>query len=261
MRKVSIGIVTYNNEDKIEELLKSLYHYTKDIDFDIYVVDNNSSDKTIEIINKNYPDVHVLSMTKNLGFGLGHNQLLSIINSDYHLILNPDIRFISNAIKDLSMYLDENPDVVMVTPKILNQDGTEQYLPKEKPSLKYLLSGKLSKYSRYFNKLRDRYTRKDCRNGLEMEIDFATGCFSLIRTEVFKGIEGFDDRFFMYLEDADLTLRAKSFGKIIFYPYVSVVHMWERASSKSLKFLLIHIHSMKKFLIKWSKKEFGGNQL
>ena len=75
----------------------------------------------------------------------------------------------------------------------------------------------------------------------------------VIRTEVFKKLNGFDERFFMYFEDSDLTVRAKQYGKTMLLPQFSVIHEWERSSSKSLKYLMIHINSMIKFLWKHRK--------
>lgn len=253
MDSVSIGIVTYNNQDKICDLLDSIYKYTNNVCFKVYIVDNASSDRTIELVKKYYPDVIVLPMNKNLGFGAGHNKVLPLLNSDYHMIVNPDIRLHSNAIGDLSKYLDDNQDVVLVTPKILNEDGTEQHLPKKRPQIRYLFAGRLTRYNKYFFNLRKQYTLENKLIDKQIEVDFATGCFSMIRTDIFKKINGFDDRFFMYLEDADLTLRAKQYGRIIFNPEISVVHGWERSSSKNIKFLLIHINSMRKFMWKWRK--------
>lgn len=250
---VSIGIVTYNNEDKICALLESLYQYTQNVNFQIYVVDNASSDNTVQLVKENYPKVNLLQMGKNIGFGAGHNQVISYMRSDYHVIVNPDIRLCSNVICDLVKYLNEHSDVVMVSPKILNADGTEQHLPKKRPRIRYLLSGKLENTNKFFNHLRCEYTRKNRENDNPMEVDFLTGCFVMMRSSVFKQLGGFDDNFFLYLEDADLTLRAKQCGKVIFYPRASVIHSWERASSKKLKFLLIHIDSMRKFMWKWRK--------
>lgn len=258
LAKVSIGVVTYNSEKKICDLLDSVNQYTSDISFDVYIVDNNSTDRTVDVIQKNYKTATVLQMDHNLGFGGGHNRLLPLVDSEYHMIVNPDIVLHSNAISELAHYLDTHPDVVMVTPKILNMDGTEQYLPKREPKLRYLIAGRLAPYSRFFCRIRDQYTLKSSKIEQPIDIDFSTGCFSMIRTETFRKIGGFDERFFMYLEDADLTLRAKKYGRAVFNPQISVVHGWERSSAKDLKYLFIHINSMMKFISKWRKNKKMG---
>ena len=252
MYKVSICIVTYNNEEEILNLIKSIYLFTVGIDFKIYIVDNNSKDETIKLITKNFPDIKIIKSRKNLGFGKAHNLVLNKINSDFHIIINPDIILKSNAVMDLLDYLKMHNDVVIATPKIVGLDNKPQFLPKKDPKIEYMLAGKLEKYSNYFSFLRKEYTMQNqsCSN-IPFCIDFCTGCFMVIRTEIFKKLNGFDKRFFMYLEDADLSRRARKYGKIMFLPNVEVFHTWHRESSKNIKFFLIHLVSMFRYFIKW----------
>lgn len=252
MDKVSICIVTHNNEKEILNLIKSIYLFTEGIDFKIYIVDNNSKDETIKLITKNFPNITIIKSRKNLGFGKAHNLVLNKITSDFHIIINPDIVLKSNAIMDLLDYLKRHKDVVIVTPKIVFEDGKIQFLPKKDPKVKYMLAGKFERYSTYFESLRREYTmQKKSYSDDPFCIDFCTGCFMLIRTKIFKKLKGFDERFFMYLEDADLSRRARKYGKIMFIPKVEVIHTWHRESSKNIKFFLIHLVSMFKYFIKW----------
>ena len=255
LASVSVGIVTYNNEDQIGLLLADLRRYCGDAR--VYVADNHSSDGTVGLIREQFPEVTLLTQEENRGFGAGHNKVLPLLQSDYHVIVNPDIRITSDVIGALAAVLDTHPDVSMITPKILNTDGTEQFLPKRKPRVRYMLAGRLEKFSKRMARLRNEYTMKNEETGKPMEIEFSTGCFSMIRTDVFRKLGGFDERFFMYLEDADLTLRARKFGKALFWPEVSVIHGWERSSAKKLKFLWIHMNSMKKFIKKWKNYTEG----
>lgn len=248
MLDLSIGIVTYNNEKEIKSLLLDIFRHTKDLAFQVYIVDNASTDGTVALVRKEFPMVNIIETGKNLGFGAGHNRLLPLLDSRYHLILNPDIRISSNSLKGLVDYMDTHVDVAMVTPRILNQDGTEQCLPKRTPSFRYMVCGRLERFSKKFAAIRREYTMADAKFTEPTEISFCTGCFMLLSTEVFKSCNGFDERFFMYLEDAELTQRAAAYGKIIFHPDFSIVHQWERTSAKSLKFFMIHVQSMLKFL-------------
>ena len=233
---LSACIVTYNNADKISTVVSSIRSYTNDVDYKLYISDNGSSDSTVDNALAADKDAVVLKNGSNLGFGKAHNVCIPYLNSKYHAVINPD--------------LDEHGDVVMVTPKILYPDGREQVLPKRNPSLKYLLGRRLP----IFKKAVNEYTMSDTVIDKPIQIEFCTGCFFVIRTDIFKKLGGFDDRFFMYFEDADLTLRASEYGKAIFLPEYSVIHSWERSSSKSIKYLLIHIISMLKFLIKHRKR-------
>ncbi len=248
MLDLSIGIVTYNNEGIIGDLLKSIYTNTKDLTFQVYVIDNLSSDHTLDIIENDFPQVTLIKNTGNRGFGSGHNQLLRIVSSRYHAIINPDITIQSNVFLFLKDYLDSHGDCAMVTPRILNQDRTEQYLPKMTPNFKYMVFGRLARYGKFFDDIRAEYTMRNVVFAEPTEIQCCTGCFMFVRTEIWKDCGGFNEKFFMYLEDAELTSRVSTYGKVIFHPDVSVVHQWNRESSKSIKFFWIHFCSMLKFL-------------
>lgn len=241
---VSASIVTYNDISRAPDTVKSAVENTKKYPLKLYVIDNNSTDGTADLIEKSGQAV-VIRNVKNLGFGAAHNAVLKQELGKYHFVINPDITLNSDVISDMVDYFESNPDVVMAMPKILNTDGSEQKLPKERPTFKRLFFGRIS------DKIRSEYVWADKDITEPTEIDFCSGCFFCIRTDIFKKLLGFDERYFMYLEDADLALKAKSKGKVMLLPQFSVTHAWERESSKSLKYLLIHIISCFKFLFKW----------
>ncbi len=247
--ELSVCIVTYNNSDKIADALSSIKEHTKGVDYHLYISDNASCDKTLQLVNECFEDATVIQNGSNIGFGKAHNSVLKHINSKYHAVINPDIVLSYDVLSALCSYLDKHEDTVMVTPKVLFPDGSEQVLPKRRPTFKYLVTRRLPGFS----KLKDEYTRSGEEFNSPTELDFCSGCFFVIRTDAFKKLNGFDDRFFMYMEDADLTLRAKEFGKTMLLPNECVIHCWERSSSKSLKYLFIHISSMFKFLLKHRK--------
>lgn len=244
---VSASIVTYNDINRAPDTVKSVAENTKKYPLNLYVIDNASTDGTAELIEESGQAV-VIKNAKNIGFGAAHNRVLDQELGKYHFVINPDITINSDVISDMVDYFESNPDVVMAMPKILNQDGTEQKLPKERPSFKRLFLGRLS------DKIRSEYVWADREISGPTEINFCTGCFFCIRTDIFKKLLGFDERYFMYLEDADLALKAKFKGKVMMLPQFAVTHAWERESSKSLKYLIIHIISCFKFLFKWRGK-------
>lgn len=244
---VSASIVTYNDINRAPDTVSSIVQNTKKYPLKLYVIDNASSDGTADLIEKS-GQAAVIRNSKNLGFGAAHNVVLNHELGKYHFVINPDITVTSDVLSDMVDYFENNPDVVMAMPKILNTDGTEQKLPKERPSFKRLFLGRLS------DKIRSEYVWADKDITEPCEIKFCTGCFFCIRTDVFKKLLGFDKRYFMYLEDADLALKAKRKGKVMLLPQFNVTHAWERESAKSLKYLLIHIISCFKFLFKWRGK-------
>ncbi len=244
---VSASIVTYNDIGRAPATVSSVVENTKKYPLKLYVIDNASTDGTADLIEKS-GQATVIKNDKNLGFGAAHNVVLTQPLGKYHFVINPDITLNSDVICEMVDYFEANPDVVMAMPKILNTDGTEQKLPKERPTFKRLFLGRVS------DKIRSDYVWAEKQVTQPTEINFCTGCFFCIRSEIFKKILGFDERYFMYLEDADLALKAKSKGKVMMLPQFEVTHAWERESSKSLKYLLIHTVSCFKFLFKWRGK-------
>lgn len=246
---VTGSIVTYNNMSTIDETLKTLYEYTKDINFKLYVVDNNSTDGTVEHIKENYPQVEVVALKENLGFGAGHNKAIRLVSSDYHVIINPDIVFIENSIKKMVDYLENNEDIGVLSPKICFPDGREQILGKKDPHFKYILASRLRGDEP--GTLLKKYAMLDCDLTKPIDIENASGCFMVFRTSILKKVDGFDERYFMYFEDADITRKARKYSRVVYYPEAVVSHVWNRDSKHSFKLLAIHIHSMLKYYWKW----------
>ena len=229
----------------------SLKENTKGRELKVFVFDNAS--KSIDIRLSSAADV--LEVNKdNIGFGAAHNKILNYEMGKYHAVVNPDITVDSDVLSHLADILENNPDIAMITPRILNEDGTEQKLPKRTPTARYLFLGRLSRFGGIFKKIRDEYVRANEVFEDLTDIDFCTGCFFMIRSEVFEKIGGFDERYFMYLEDADLTREAKKYGRVVFCPSEKVTHLWERGSAKKPKLLLIHINSFIKYLRKWKNE-------
>ena len=187
---ISAAIVSYNCSNKTKKAAENLLENTKTDSFKLYIIDNNSRDK--ESL-KSIKGITLIENNRNLGFGKGHNKVLNLPLGKYHAVINPDIEIKSDVLNKLTKILEENPDIVMITPKILNPDGSEQLLPKRNPNFKYIFLGRFSK------KIRAEYTR--CNENFTgfTDIDFSTGCFFVIRGEIFFFFFFFFERFFMYL--------------------------------------------------------------
>lgn len=246
---VSGSIVTFNNISTIEKTLETIFTQTKDIDFKLYIVDNGSSDGTPEFVENNFPQVSVIRNEKNVGFGAGHNIIINSVESSYHAIINPDIVLKENVIKKMVDYMEENPDIGLLSPRICFPDGRDQILGKRNPRLKYLVASRLRGDEP--GKLLREYAMLDCDLSKPIQIENATGCFMLLRTEVLKNIGGFDDGYFMYFEDADLTRRVNEVSKCVYYPDATVNHVWGRESKRNLELMCIHIDSMFRYFCKW----------
>ncbi len=239
---ISASIVVYNSPEDAKKTVKTILECTKDLDFDLYVIDNASPEKIGEMLQKEFKQPHYIILNENIGFGKGHNKVLDKINSKYHFIINPDIIINENTIKAMCSFMDANTDCSICCPKVLNPDGTIQYLAKRRPTLSALLARRIHKGP--FKKIEDRYLAMEMDHNKSFETEFCTGCFSVFRTDVFKKIKGFDPIYFLYFEDADITMEAKKYGKAMYNPNATVVHLWHRETAKSFKPFMQQLKSM-----------------
>ena len=253
-KSVSACIVTYGGYREAAGGRKpSAAH--NGVDLSLYLVDNASPDGTGKKLQQAQPQwgprVQVMRLARNMGFGAGHNAVLPVLNSKYHAVVNPDITLDEDAIGKLCAFLDEHPDVVMATPQLLFPNGTPQYTAKRAPGFLSLLARQvplacLKKNGRALFDVGRRPHRA------KRNWDFCTGCFFfVVRTDVFRQMQGFDEGYFMYVEDADITRKAQSYGKVYFTPCTHVYHAWHRSPNKSLKPFFQQISSMLRYWRKW----------
>ncbi len=247
----SACVVSYGNFDEVCNTITSVNESTKGVNLSLFIVDNASPDGTGQkLLKQNFgQNTIILPQDENKGFGSGHNVVLPLINSKYHAVINPDIILNEDAISTLCNYLEQNEHVVMVTPRLIFENGQEQYTSKRAPTFMALLSRQLplpflKKFELYYQ-MRDRDLTK------AQEIDFCTGCFFVMRTDVFKKIGGFDEGYFMYVEDADITRKAKEYGKVMYVPLTKVTHLWHRTPNKKISHFYLQIKSMFRYWRKW----------
>ena len=256
--KISISLVTYNNSKVIEKCINSIFNITNNIDFEIIIIDNNSSDNTVKIIKNNFKNVKLIKNDKNVGFGTAHNIAIKLGKGKYHLVLNPDIIFTENTIEKLINFMEENSDVGLVSPKIVFPDGTIQHLCKRSPCLFDLYVRRFTPgfIQGLFKKRIDYFEMRETGYNKIVDVPYLSGSFMLFRRSILEEIGGFDENFYMYSEDADITQRAAEISRTVFYPYTSVIHLWERGSHKNIKLLFISLVSTAKYFNKWGWKIF-----
>jgi GT2 family glycosyltransferase len=212
----------------------------------LFLVDNSPTDILRNTFN--FPEVVYIFVGKNSGFGAGHNLILNQINSNFHLILNPDITFTSEVILDLIKVIDTRSKVSFITPKVLYPSKEIQNVCRKHPTFFDLINRRL-KVSK--NGIENN-TYKDQNLETLFYPDFIQGCFMLFKTTDLQTLKGFDERFFLYMEDADICRRIyKSGKKILFYPKVEIIHQHQQGSSKSIKLFIIHASSAIKYFLKW----------
>ena len=253
--KVSAAVVNYRGIDMFCKTIESILSHTKGVELTLYLIDNASGDGSAEKMRERFPNLHVIALSENLGYGGGNNSVLPYLESDYHAVINPDIEFTSDLLTEMAGYMEEHPDVGTVTPLILNPDGTVQDLPKRDPFLLALVGRRI--FIDQLKRYTDRYTMKGEDLSRPTDIEFATGCLFMMRTEIFKKIGGFDDKtFFMHFEDADISRRARAEARLLYLPQFSAIHHWERDISHISGGMKSMLRSMFKYFRKWGIKVF-----
>jgi hypothetical protein len=250
---ITASIVTYNTKlEDLKRVIDSFMNCTLNIH--LYILDNSPNDSlrkfVAELDNKK---ISYKFNNKNGGYGWGHNRVLEDIkaNSKYHLILNPDIYFKKNILEKIYNYMEKNKDVGQVMPLVKYPSGEIQYLCKQLPTPKDLFLRKFCPIKSIVEKNDYKYEMRETGYNKIMEVPILSGCFMFLRTDIFTSIGGFDERFFMYLEDFDLTRRMGEKSKTIFFPEVEIVHAHAKESYKNKKMMWIHIKSTIKYFNKW----------
>lgn len=244
MALVNASIVLYNNPYlMVKKAIKSFLN--TELDIKIYLIDNSPTDRLRELstLDKRIEYIHNPS---NPGFGAAHNIALKKAlaeKSPYHLVLNPDVYFEHGVIEQIINYMDENTDVGLLMPKVLYPDGTIQRVAKLLPTPFDLFARRLLPLKGFIKDQNDLYELAFFDYDTVAEIPFITGCFMFLRTKTLEEVGLFDEKIFMYLEDADLSRRISKVAKTILYPEVSITHEYQRGLYKNRKLLLISLHS------------------
>ena len=224
---VSIIVVNWNGCDLVRQCLTTVYGETKGIRFEVIVVDNQSSDGSVDMLRSEFPQTKVIASEVNLGFAAGNNVGMAAASGRYLLLLNPDTLLKGNAIAQMVTFADAHPKAGVLGPRVLNQDGTLQLSCFMYPSL---LNLALSAF--WLNKLfaRNRFFGREAMSWntttKERPVDVVSGCCMLVRREVYEQVGGMDESYFMYFEETDWCYRAGRIGwEITYAPVAEIVHL------------------------------------
>jgi len=231
---LSIIIVNWNTRDITRNCLQSIREQVTGISFEVIVVDNASSDASIEMIRAEFPDVRLIVNDDNLGFGRGSNQAMRAARGRYFLLLNSDTLVIDDSIQRLASFMDGDPRIGIAGWRLLFEDLTLQGSCARFPSIKIAMVEDLMLYKflsrrRQGEVLLNGYWAHD----RTRDVDAVWGAAMLVRREVFDQTGGFDENIFMYGEDLEWCMRARDLGwRITFVHDCRIVHLNHKSAEK-----------------------------
>lgn len=250
---ISVSLVMFNNNyDELKTAIKGALDSS--LVKKIYLIDNSPTNDLSILKNLDFDKIEYLYQNKNLGFGSAHNIAIKLcINQgyQYHLVLNPDIEFKGNIIIRMIQFMMNDNSIGMMMPKILNEDGTTQNLPKLLPSPFTVIWRKLKRPKKAFQKFINKYELRNVPKDIIYNAPILSGCFTILNLKSIEEIGAYDDSYFMYFEDWDLSRRVHQHYKTIYYPLVSVIHGYESGANKNKKLFKIYINSAITYFNKW----------
>jgi GT2 family glycosyltransferase len=241
---ISVVIVNYNGLNYLDSCFKSLYKHLSDLSYEIIVVDNNSTDKSVAFIKENFPKVIIIQSNGNLGFGRANNLGVFHSKGETLLLLNNDTILLDN-LKPAVEVLYSNPFYGIITINMLNEN--RNYIPA------------VGRFPSPFRMLKISFSKDKRREFVEGKfnldqnyiVDWVTGAFMLIRKKDYLDLQGFDSDYFMYVEDVDLCKRMNDLGKLcLFVPSLNYIHFVGHNTSRNR--LLMSSYQI------YCKKHFSG---
>jgi len=255
---LSVVIVSYNTRRLLEECLASIYARTREVAFQVIVVDNNSADGSAELVRAAFPQVRLICNSENRGFAAANNQGFRIAEGRYILMLNSDTLILEGALQKVVRYLDEQPKAAIAGCMLLNSDGSLQKSVRSFPTVWNLFCEASFLYRIFpdtvaFGRFYMTYFKYDS----DQEVDWVSGAFLMFRRSILDQLDGLDEQYFMYTEETDFCYRAKQSGfSCWFVPTAQIIHHRFGSSTDEAK-RIKQVLSSKLFFI---GKHFSGFQ-
>ena len=259
---LTIVIVNYKVKEYVSNLLSSIRKAQGDLAIQVFVVDNDSGDGSIDYLRNRHPDVSYIQNHENVGFGKANNQAIQKARGTYTLIINPDTLVSEDTFSTLIAHMEADPTCGAVGCKILNPDGT--YAPESKRSVPTIWAAltKLLGLHAIFpkSKLFGKYYMSWLKEDETAQVPVLSGSFMLWRTHLLQSLGGFDERFFMYGEDIDLCYRVQSTDYHIDYmPDTSIIHYKGESTKKGdLRYIRIFNEAMYLFFDKHHSSKYSA---
>jgi GT2 family glycosyltransferase len=247
---LTLSVVLYKNDPaEIKKLVDCIAQ--TELNYRLFLIDNSPTD-LLKIFTKEKNTEYYFN-NKNIGFGRAQNVAINkaLNQSKYHLILNPDISFEKGALENMYAFMEQNRDIGQLMPKVCYHNGNVQRLCKLLPRPLDLIGRRFFNNYNLFKKRNKVYELNGFDYNKILDTPSLSGCFMFIRMDILKQVKGFDPRFFMYLEDFDMTRRIHKITRTIFYPYTTIVHKFNKGSFSDSTLFVYHTISAIKYFNKW----------
>ncbi len=263
---LSVSVVCYHSSiDELRKLISSLIASVRHLKASfavspiaVFLIDNSEQENlSLALFSAHEDALNDLDVELrlnhghgNIGYGAAHNLIIANLNSDYHLLLNPDVELHEECLSAGISHMDANENLVLTSPFAQYANGTKQYLCKRYPAaLTFLARGFLPAPLRKL--FSSRLAKFEMHDLSETEptsrIPIVSGCFMLCRTDALKQVGGFDENYFLYFEDFDLSLRISKLGEIAYLPQMKILHAGGHAARKGFAHLAMFAKSAIRF--------------
>lgn len=255
---ISIIIINYNTKMLTIECIKSIIRETNGLNYEIIVVDNNSCDGSVIEIKNVFREIKIISLNKNIGFATANNLASEKTKGKYILLLNPDTIILKGAIQKIFNYAENHFDIGIYGGKTLSVDGKLNPIScRKKPNVwsMFCLATGLSALFKNKSVIFDNESYGSWKRDTEKCVDIVSGCFMLIRKDIWIKMKGFDIRYFMYGEEVDFCLRAKKNGyRTYFTPDPVIIHYEGASNQKQADKMIMLLNAKATNIIKHWKK-------
>jgi len=229
----------------LDNCLESVYRTIEKIQFEVILVDNSSKDDGLESILKRYTKIQFINNSKNVGFARANNQGAKIASGNFLFFINPDTIMTKGAVESMLDYIRSDSSIGILGPKVLNPDQTIQYSCRKFPTIWSGLFNRYSLMTRFFpnNRYSRDYLMLDYDHNSISSVDWVSGCCMMVPHSTFKKADGFDENYFLFIEDVDLCQAIKKRGlKVVYFPNAKIFHKISSSNSRSTSQVIIKRH-------------------
>jgi len=223
---LSIIIVNWNGQNFLRQCLQSIQLETQEIPYEIIVIDNASTDNSLQLLRNEFPDITLIINNENVGFAKANNQGIAQAKGDYIVLLNPDTEIKKQTLQKMAAYLDKHIDVGIVGPRLMLPNGSIQGgAAGYYPSISTILNYTLGLHALLPNHIHGLWLASKQYRAVELDVDWVAGACLMVRASVVKQVGHLNADYFMYAEDMEFCYRVKLAGwKIRCLPNLSIIH-------------------------------------